>query len=58
MVLRLFKKTEETEVHMRVDRAIYNESGKLEVRVIEEDHFVWRIFLKGKDYQNFTMSNE
>jgi len=58
VVLRLFKKQAETEVHMRVDRAIYNDSGKLEVRVIEEDYFKWRTFLKSKDYQTFTMSNE
>ena len=58
MVLRLFKKTETTDVHMKVDRAICSHEGKLEVRLCEEDFFKWRTFLKGKDYETFTMSNE
>jgi len=58
MVLRLFKKGETVTVLMRVDRAIYNESGKLEVRCIQDGYFKWRTFVKGKDYQTFTISNE
>ena len=58
MILRLLEKDQEMKVHMRVDRAIHTEGVKLEVRIIDDEKVAWKTFMKGRDYQTFSMNSE
>jgi len=58
MVLRLYKKSSCVDVIAAIDRLIWNEEGKVEVR--SHSTFQWNTYnlVHGKDYDSFVLAKE